>query len=196
MRKVSIRLPDHLIAAYDSADGNRSAVMRRRLSEAVADGEVKGVAEDLQTLAEVEVAKDRGRLPRRRATFKTRCHDFFSKLWESGAVTAENAGDLAESWHAEADVFGEEEVEFLTNIIEWWKANYDPNGHLPPFPDPPQFMPDTAATPERNGQYGGIVYELKSRRRLGESRGVAVQDLADDHDTAAVFDAAAEVWDG
>jgi hypothetical protein len=139
MRKVSLRLPEHLVAAYDSADGTRSAVMRRRLVEAVEDGEVRGVDDDLQLLAEAEAAVDRGKLTRRRATFKSRFHDFAAGKWTNGAVTGDDMDDLAESWRDEGALFGRGELEYVAAVVRWYRANYSPHDK-PPFPTPEYFV--------------------------------------------------------
>jgi len=116
MKRISIRLPEDLIAAYDDADGTRSAVMRRRLSEAVRDGEVSGVDADLRTLVEAEDAKDRARLARRRGSFRERCHSFYADKWSSGLVTPRDAEDMAESWEAEAALYGAPYVAFVDAV--------------------------------------------------------------------------------
>jgi hypothetical protein len=139
MRKVSLRLPEHLVAAYDSADGTRSAVMRRRLVEAVEGGEVRGVDDDLQLLAEAEAAVDRGKLTRRRATFKSRFHDFAAGKWTDGAVTGDDMDDLAESWRDEAALFGRDELLYVRVVVEWYVENYSPTDK-PPFPTAEYFV--------------------------------------------------------
>lgn len=139
MERVTIRLPSATKAAYDSADGTRSALMRRRLNEAIVDGEVVGVDADLATLAEAEAAVDEGRLTRRRATFKSRCRSFFADHWHKGGVTGDDAKALAETWHKEATLYGRLEIAFVTAVVEWFRENYQPR-EKPEFPSADVFV--------------------------------------------------------
>lgn len=139
MERVTIRLPSATKAAYDSADGTRSALMRRRLNEAVVDGELQGVDPDLATLAEAEAAVDEGRLTRRRATFKSRCRSFFAEKWQAGGVTARDADALAETWRKEATLYGKLEIAFVTAVVEWYRENYQPR-EKPDFPSADLFV--------------------------------------------------------
>jgi hypothetical protein len=147
MDRVTLRLPHSVIAAYEAADGNRSAVMRRRLTDAVENGELEGVPDDLQTLATVESIVEGGNLTRRRATFKSRCHGFFADKWDEGGVTGDDADALAEAWRKEAAVFGEEEIAYVEAVVEWFEANYQPD-QKPEFPDADAFV--ARADPERD----------------------------------------------
>jgi hypothetical protein len=154
MRKVSLRLPEDLVAAYDSADGTRSAVMRRRLAEAVTEGELDGVDDDLRTLAEAEDAKDRARLARRRGSFRERCYDFFADKWRSGLTTPDDAADMAGSWEAEAALYGAEYVAFVDAVLDWYAEEWEINSHKRPgFPDPSTLLarsdPEAIDVPER-----------------------------------------------
>jgi len=139
MRKVSIRLPENVVAAYDSAEGTRSELMRRRLVEAVEQGELRGVDDDLQLLAEAEAAVDKGKLTRRRATFKSRFHQFAERKWEGGGVTGDDMDDLADSWRDEAALFGREELEYVRVVVRWFEANYS-HADRAPFPSADYFV--------------------------------------------------------
>jgi hypothetical protein len=191
MQKVSIRLPGNVIDAYDDADGTRSAVMRRRLVEAVEDGEVDGVGEDLKTLVEREAAVDRGRLARKRGKFKQRCYDFFRDCWQGGAVTPSDASDLAESWEAEAAIYGAEHMAFVEAVVEWYREEWDAIERSP-FPDPGVFVarsdPDSVAVGPK------LVEVLDEARREGFDRADAVDRVSSFHPDAAVERAAQEAY--
>lgn len=154
MKRISIRLPEDLIAAYDSADGTRSAVMRRRLSEAVRDGEVSGVDADLKTLVEAEDAKDKSRLARRRGTFRPRCYSFYEGKWETGLVTPADAEAMADSWFKEAALYGAPQVAFVDALLEWYEQRWTTDKtERPRFPDPMDLLgladPETVDVPGR-----------------------------------------------
>lgn len=176
---MTIRLPDSLVASYDSADGNRSALMRRRLSEAVEDGELSGVPDDLQTLAEVEAAVDAGKLTRRRATFKARCHDYFFQQWESGGVTGYDADMLAEAWRTEAAIFGEDELAFVEAVVDWYQASYEP-AEKPPMPSADHFigMSDPDSVQIDNRLYDLVQEGLEER---GLSKSAVIERLGQFH---------------
>lgn len=142
MRRVTIRLPDDLIAAYDAADaGSRSHVMRRVLLDAVAAGTVEGVPEDLQVLAEREQAVDTGRLARKRATYKKRLIEFYGDKWEGGAITPTDAAELATSWRAEASLYDRDRddtpnEDLLDAVVDWYRANWSRTAaERPDWPD-------------------------------------------------------------
>jgi hypothetical protein len=144
MRRVTIRLPNDLVEAYDAADGgSRSHVMRRVLLDAVAEGDVEGVPADLRTLAERERAVDTGRLARKRATYKKRLLDFYGDKWEDGAVTPTDAADLATSWRAEASLYdrdrdgdGTPHEDLLDTVLDWYRANWSRTAaERPEWPD-------------------------------------------------------------
>ena len=193
MRKVSLRLPDDLVAAYDAADGSRSAVMRRRLAEAVEGGELSGVDDDLKTLAGIEAAKDRGRLTRRRGTFRERCYAFFGEKWKSGAVTPDDADDMAESWRHEAALFGPEYVAFVEAIIGWFREQWTVETHRPGFPEATVFLarsdPDAIDVSER------LIEVLQDGKDRGYSRQEAIDRAATFHARSRVEKAAAHVWE-
>jgi len=134
MDRVTIRLPDHVIRAFDEADGTRSALMRRRLTQAVADGELENVPNDLKLLAERERAIEDNRLPRERGKFRQKCYKHYKDAWATGAVTPQDADDRATSWRREAALYGEEYVAFLEAILTWYRENYrkSPRPDFPP----------------------------------------------------------------
>jgi len=171
MKRISIRLPEDLIAAYDSADGNRSAVMRRRLAEAVVDGELSDVDADLRTLAEAEAAKDEARLARRRGSFRERAHSFYGDKWSGGMTTPDDARDMAVSWETEAALYGADYVAFLDAMLGWFSDNWtiDP-GRRPEWPDGSVFLgladPSQVDVPER--LIGTVEDELAEGRTAGE----------------------------
>jgi hypothetical protein len=147
MRRVTIRLPNDLVDAYDAADGgSRSHVMRRVLLDAVAGGTFEAVPDDLQTLAERERAVDTGRLARKRATFKKRLIDYYAQKWEGGAITPTDAAELATSWRAEASLYdrdrdGSPNADLLDAVLDWYRANWSRTAaERPDFPDAGRLM--------------------------------------------------------
>lgn len=194
MRRVTVRLPEDVVAAFDAADGNRSALMRRRLQEAVEDGELNNVPEDLRRLAAREQAVDRGRYDRKVATFKERCHGFFREKWESGAVDAEDAALLAESWRAEASLYGPDALAFVEAVVDYWEAEWSAATHArPAFPEPGHFMAGAEdAEPDLRGE---LVEAVEAARADGCGRTEAVERVADDHGAhPELWRAAAEVY--
>jgi hypothetical protein len=192
MQKVSIRLPGDVIDAYDEAEGTRSAVLRRRLVEAVEDGEVAGVPKDLRTLVEREAAVDRGRLARKRGTFKQRCYDFYRDKWDGGAVTPEDAESLAESWEAEAAIYGPESVAFVDAVLDWYRERWAATNRAG-FPDPGVFV--ARADPDAVDVDARVVDALRDAAQAGIGRREAVGSVGKFHDETAVERAAAEVFD-
>lgn len=191
MQKVSIRLPAPVIDAYDDADGTRSAVMRRRLVEAVDDGEVDGIGEDLQTLVERERAVDAGRLARKRGTFKQRAYDYFRDSWKGGAVTPADARDLAESWRDEAAIYGSEHVAFVEAVVGWYVDEWSALDR-DQFPDPGVFV--ARSDPDAVDVEPRLVDVLDEAKRTGLDRDRAVDRVSKFHPDAAVDRAASEVW--
>jgi hypothetical protein len=193
MRKVSLRLPGSLVSAYDRADGTRSAVMRRVLSAAVADGEVEGVPDDLETLAERERVVERGELDRKAATFKRRTYDYFADKWDSGLVTPDDADRLAESWRREGAIYGAENVAFVDAIVGYWSENWTAAGRRD-FPEPATFLaradPDAVDADER------LVETMRDARNDGLDRGEAVERVAKFHPRDTVEAAASVAFDG
>jgi len=126
MDRVTLRLPDHVIAAYDRSDGNRSALMRNELTKAVESGELKNTPEDLIKLAAVDMAASTGKLDNRQGTFKKRLHEWAGEHWDSGAVTGVDMTSMLASWREEAALFGSEYVAFVDALEDWYTENYDP----------------------------------------------------------------------
>jgi hypothetical protein len=141
MRNISIRLPEDLVAAYDEAEGGRSALMRRRLSEAVVDGELTGVPADVAALARASAAADDGRIDRRRASFRARCHSFFADRWQSGACTPDDAEQCAESWRTEASEYGPKFREYVDEIVGFYGLEWAATRReRPEWPDTEYFL--------------------------------------------------------
>ena len=151
MKSISVRLPRDVVAAFDAADANRSQLIRRLLTDAIADGQVE-VPDDLRTLARRESAVDHGRLPRKRSTFKKRAYDHFADAWDHGAVTASDAEDMAESWSREAAIYGREQIAFIDSIVGWYVDHYSVP-ERPEWPAPDAFVaradPDQINIPDR-----------------------------------------------
>lgn len=183
MERVSLRLPRDVIRAFDSASGNRSAVMRRVLTDAVAEGEVAAVPPDLMALAEREAAVDRGRLARKRGTFKRRVYDWYADKWRSGAVTAADAEDLAVSWRHEAALYGEEALAYLDAILDWYRESWDP-ADRPDWPDPGMFM--ARADPESVEVEERLVETAREGRERGLSAPEVRERLRSFHDDSLV----------
>lgn len=192
MRPITLRMPDDLIAAYDRADGTRSALMRRRLAEAVENGEVDGVPPDLLVLAEREAEVDRGRLDRKRATFKTRCRDYFADKWSGGGVTVRDAEALARTWRREATLYGQEHLAFVNAVVEWYGENYDPLDRGE-FPSAGRFVAESA--PESVDLPARIVESLRhARDERDMTRSTAVAKLAKFNPREVVEHAADRVY--
>ena len=193
MRRVTLRLPEDLVAAYDDADGNRSAVMRRRLAEAVTAGEVTGIDEDLRALAEAEEAKDKGRLSRKRGTFRKRCHSFFGDQWKSGAVTPTDAEDMSESWATEATIYGSEYLAFLNAVVDWYAEHWSVHDvDRPQWPGPGVFI--ARSDPDAVDIDSRLVETMADARDRGMDRDAAVKKVSVYHPDAKVERAAREVW--
>lgn len=196
MDKVSIRLPHHIIQAFDEADGTRSALMRRRLIEAVEDGELSGVPDDLQTLAEREAIVDRGRLVRKRAKFRESAYDFFQDRWRNGATPARDLEDLAETWRREGALYGDEYLAFVEELVEWYTANWASDGE-PDFPAAATFIdwaderPDDEIPVEER-----LADVLRDARENGVERPEAVEKVSKFHPTERVHRAARQVFGG
>lgn len=192
-RKVSVRLPEHLVRAFDRADGNRSALMRRVLREAVADGEVEGVPDDLRALAAVQQAVDAGRLDRRRGTFRKRCAEFFRDKWQGGFTTADDAEDMAESWLTEAAVYGPAYVAWVEAVVDWYSENWDPIAR-PDWPDPGTLH--ARADPESVDIAVRLVDVMREAREQGLDRATAVARVSKYHPRARVETAADQAFGG
>ena len=193
MKRVTVRIPEDVVRAYDEAAGNRSALMRRRLAEAVEDGELSDVPADVEALASAEAAKDRGRLNRKRGTFRERCHSFYADKWESGAVTPTDAEDMAESWRREATIYGAEYVAFLEAIVEYYRDEWSVHDReRGPFPTPGRFIaeaePGSVDVPAR------LVETMADARDRGIDREDAIRRVSAFHPDARVQQAAAEVF--
>jgi len=200
MRKVSVRLPDHLVRAYDEAEGNRSAVMRRRLAEAVVEGEVDGVPADLMTLAERERAVEENELGRKRGTFRQRCYDFFANKWDGGAVTPDDADDLADSWRDEAAIYGPEYEAFVTAILDWYAENWAAYDDGAAFPTPGAFVARSGAAAATVAEAGTdasdrLVQHVAGAYDRGVPRGEAVAAIAEYHPEERARAAVEEVYD-
>ncbi len=194
MRPITIRLPENVVAAYDAADGNRSALMRRRLAEAVENGEVDGVPSDLQTLAERDAEVDRGRLARKRSTFKQRMHDYFAEQWTDGGVTTADAERLAETWRAEAALYGEEEVAFADAVLDYWRREFDALDR-PDFPSAGHFV--ALAEPEHVDMSDALIASVREARvDRGLSREATVEQLRAFHNTDMIEFAVEQVYGG
>lgn len=193
MERVTLRLPSDVIAAYDAAEGNRSALMRRRLSEAVAQGELSGVPDDLVALAERETAVDQGRLSRKRGTFKQRMHNHFRDKWVNGAVTPSDAEDLAESWLTEAALYGREHLAFAEALIAFYKEAWEPRAFdRPGWPEPAEFM--ARAEPDDVEVKEALIDKLEQAQERGIPRADAAQRLRKFHPDDVVDAATAEVY--
>ena len=191
MRKVSIRLPDDVVEAYDSAHGTRSAVMRRILTGAVADGELDDVPEDLITLAAAEDAKDEGRLSRRRASYKKRVYQHFRDAWASGLVTDTDAEEMAESWETESALYGEEHMAFCDAVIEWYTDKWEPDSR-PAWPEPSEFH--LLADPGEVNVEDRLVRVVREAKEQGYSQHAAEARLTRYHGEATARKAVQEVF--
>jgi hypothetical protein len=197
MRKVSIRIPEPLVRAYDDADGSRSAVMRRVLSEAVADGDVQGVPEDLRTLAERERAVEGGELARKAGTFKQRAHDYFGEKWRSGAVTADDAERLAESWRDEAALYGAEDLAYVEAVVDYWADEWAAvEARRGQWPTPAVFLAEADPRLVDGEITDRLADTLRDARRDGLERSTAVERVAKFHPRERVEMAADRAYGG
>lgn len=197
MEKVSIRVPEPLLRAYDEADGSRSAVMRRVLSEAVAEGEVEGVPEDLKTLAERERAVEEGELARKAGTFKQRVHDYFGEKWRSGAVTPDDAERLAESWKDEAALYGAGNLAYVEAVLDYWREEWaavEPKRGE--WPSPAVFLAEAEPALVEGEVEDRLVDTLRDARRDGLDRADAVERVAKFHPRERVELAADRAYGG
>jgi len=198
MRRVTIRIPDDLLRAYDLADTNRSQLMRRVLLDAVADGRVEGVPDDLRKLAERERVVDGGRYARKAATYKSRLYQFYAQKWEDGAVTPTDAATLAASWRAEAQLYdddtdGTPHEDLLEATLDWYRANWSRSAaERPDWPDAGRLLQAAGVGEEDDAIAGlGVTDELideledmaadnvdqsEAVKRIGTRDGVTVTD--------------------
>jgi len=193
MKPTSIRLPDHILRAYDSADGSRSKVMRQVLSEAVADGSVAGVDEDLQTLAAIERVVDDGKLEKRRGTFRKRCAQFFEDKWRSGYVPPADMDSMAESWRREAAIYGEEYAAWVEAVVGWYRDNWEPvDDRRDNWPDAGTFWHRT--DPDAIDVETRLVETMREARETGLSRSEAIDRVSKFHAETTVRVAASRAW--
>lgn len=213
MRRVTIRLPDDLLRAYDLADANRSKLMRRVLLDAVADGRVEGVPDDIRKLAERERVVDGGRYARKRATYKSRLYRYYRDKWEDGAVTPTDAATLAASWRAEAALYDDDEDDtphddLLDAVLDWYRANWSRTAaERPEWPDAGRLLRAAGIGADDESSGLGVTTELVEEiedmaaenvdqkevvKRIGTRNGVTVTDAmqairaADGYDTDEV----------
>jgi len=195
MPRVTLRVPDDLRRAYEVADGgSRSALMRRVLLDAVADGEVEGVPPDLRKLAARERAVDSGRYARKRATFKSRLLGFYAEKWEDGAVTPTDAATLAASWRTEAALYDDDETtegtphdDLLDAVLDWYRANWSRKAaERPDWPDAGKLL--RAADIGEEDDAGGLdvnadlVEAVNDYAEQGSEPAVAAERVADEYD--------------
>jgi len=196
MRPVTIRLPEDLVAAYDGAEGGRSALMRRRLSEAVVDGELTGVPADVASLARAAAAADDGRIDRRRASFRERSHSFFRDKWESGVCTPDDAEACAESWQKEAREYGPAFGWFVEELLGFYRREWEPTARgRPEWPDPEYFL--VRAEPERHEDDSlpdRLLENVAEAHAGGVSREAALDKLLAFHDRDRAEAAVASVY--
>lgn len=193
MTPVSLRLPDHLVRAYDASDGNRSKVMRRVLSEAIEGGEVEGVPDDLQTLAAVETIIDEGQLTKRRGTFRKRVAEFFADKWDSGYVPPADADRMAESWRDEAALFGAEYVAWTEALVGWYQDNWEPiDDQRPEWPDAGTLY--ERADPSSVDMDSRLVSTMRDAREAGLTREEAVARVSKFHPDGVVEAASVRAW--
>lgn len=192
MQKVSIRLPYHVVEAYDSADGTRSAVMRRRLIEAVEEGEVDGVPDDLRTLSAREGIVDRGQLNRKRGKFREEAHEFFGCRWEGGATPPNDMDVLAETWRNEAALYGSEYLTFVEAMMTWFTENWSYEGSRPEFPPARSFV--RWSDDEEPDVEGRLVEVMEQAQEDDIPRTEAVRRVSMFHPDERVHDAAQAVF--
>jgi hypothetical protein len=195
MRNISIRLPEDLVAAYDEAEGGRSALMRRRLSEAVVDGELTGVPADVAALARASAAADEARIDRRRASFRERCHSFFETKWKSGACTPDDAEQCAESWRAEAGEYGPEFRTYADEIVGFYRLEWAAaRRERPEWPDPEYFLIRAQPDLQDDSLPDRLLQNIKEARANGVSREAALDKLLAFHDRSRAETAVASVY--
>lgn len=195
MDRVTLRLPSHVVRAYDEAAGNRSALMRRQIVDAVADGELIDVPPDLQTLAERESAVDNNALGRARGKFRQRTYDQFSRAWETGAVTTADAKDRATSYRREGALYGPSYVAFVDAIITWWEDNYRPGAReTPGFPPAKHFV--AAADPDAVDVADELVDVVENAAGAGAGPDDIRRRLTRSAPEQAVEQAITEVYEG
>jgi hypothetical protein len=195
MRPITVRLPEDLVAAYDAADGGRSALMRRRLSEAVVDGELTGLPADVAALARASAAADDGRIDRRRASFRERCHSFFQDRWTSGACTPSDAEQCAESWRTEASEYGPEFREYVDEIVGFYGLEWAATRReRPEWPDPEYFLVRTQPDLQDDSLPDRLLQNVKEARANGVSRQAALNKLLAFHDRGRAEAAVASVY--
>jgi hypothetical protein len=192
MRRISIRLPDDLIRAYDMADTNsRSEAMRAVLTDAVANGHVEGVPDDLRKLAERERVVDTGRLARKRATYKSRVYGFYGDKWETGAITPTDARDLAASWRSEAKLYDSDDdadtdrfEEFLDAVLDWYAANWSTTAaERPEWPDAGRLLRNAGITDDEQDASiadAELVEQVDDWAADNVDRGDALKKLVDE----------------
>jgi hypothetical protein len=194
MPRVTLRLPQNVITAFERADANRSKAMRAVLTDAVADGEVEGVPDDLRALAAVEGVVSGGELERRRGTFRRRCAEFYKDKFQSGYVTAADAEAMSESWRSEAAVYGDAYLAWVDAVVGWFTENWGPVSR-PAWPQPGTFH--ARADPDAVDVRDRLVEVMREARdERGLDRETAVARLSKYHPDGRVESAAAVAFDG
>jgi hypothetical protein len=193
MDRITLRLPGEIVAAFDRAEGNRSELMRARLTEAVADGEIE-TPEEYQILAERQQIVTDGDLARKRGRFRERAHDYFADRWATGAVTPYDMDDLAETWRQEGALYGEDYLAFIEAMVGFYGDNWHPSaGGRPDWPEPGHFLQEIDAVDVDVTEQ--LIETMKQAKRNGRDRKTAIRTVSKWHPDSVAEQAASEVWD-
>jgi hypothetical protein len=153
-----------MIDAYDEADGNRSELMRDALREHIEDGRLDELPERYELLAARESAVAEGRLERERGKFRHNVREFFASRWREGS-TPDEAEDMAESYRAEAELYGDEYEQFVEAVVSFYVDEWKVTGR-PDFPTTDEFtmMARGADVPDEAREYAERVAEAGALR--------------------------------
>jgi hypothetical protein len=181
--------------------------MRDQLIDGIIDGDVD-VPDDRQTLVELQRAQENAKLDRKRASFKSRFHEYVRERYERGGWTPTDIREGSSGYRRAADVLGCGLPDYVDRVLNWYGENYA-RGERPPFPDADAFLdgePDSGGfTGERvtdgdksvpEGVSGGTMAAVRRAFRGGASRDEARSALDDYHDGQQLDAALAYVYDG
>lgn len=181
MRRITVRLPDDTVQAFDEAPANRSKLIRNLLVDHVAEGGLD-VPDRLQKLANADRAKERNRWDVKDSGLRGRAYRFVKQRWQEGTHPPDALDRALGGFRDEASASEDEgAVEYIENVASWYSANWpehDPS-RRPEFPDAAAFH--DSGDRDDDGVDEAIVARASSLLDDTE-RSVVVERIARDYD--------------
>jgi len=141
MKRITVRLPEDIVFAFDEADGNRSALMREVLSKHVANGKVD-VPDRIQKLARAERAKQKARWDVKDAGLRGRAYRFVVQRWDEGTHDPDAMDRALTGFREEAESSEDPGAEeYIRRLMLWYRDSW-PTSNVesrPDFPDAARF---------------------------------------------------------